>query len=128
MAIPHLLKERKEILKKNNIRVFLDEFELTRYKLAQIIGTSERNIHRWIQDTDIRPQYNFIRRLKKLEELKYWLKKVIKEEDIGKWLNTPNSGLGDRTPIKEISSMENPEDGMQTIINLLKDIQDGTFT
>jgi len=128
MTIPHLLKERKEILKKNNIRVFLDEFELTRYKLAQIIGTSERNIHRWMQDTDIRPQHNFIRRLKKLEELKYWLKKVIKEEDIGKWLNTPNSGLGDRTPIKEISSMENPEDGMQTIINLLKDIQDGTFT
>ena len=128
MTLSNFLKEREHILKREKIRDIRQRLNISREKAAKILGVSSRNIYRWEHDINIRPHFNLIARISKFKELEKVLLDTFKRKDIDDWLNTPNESLEGHTPIQEIISARTPEDGIQSIIDLLTNVKYGVFT
>ncbi len=72
--------------------------DLPRSTVAHIIGTSERNLARWIAgQTTPRAARNA--RVQELKYLYYLLKRALKQEAIPRYLTQPNPSLKGRTPL-----------------------------
>jgi len=123
-----LEKERDSILKKVKIRSIRNNLGFSQAKLAQIIGISDKSIYRWEHEVDIKPHHDSVLRISKLMELEEKLLDTFTGENAIKWLNTPNRALSRRTPIKTIFAADTPEQGVQMIIDLLTNMESGTFT
>lgn len=128
MTLSNLVKEREHVLKREKIRDIRERLSISREETAKILRVSSRNIYRWENDINIRPHFNLIARISKFKELEKVLLDTFKKEDIDDWLNTPNEALEGRTPIQEIISARTPEDGIQSIIDLLINVRHGVFT
>ena len=128
MTLSNLLKEREHVLKREKIRDIRERLNISREEAAKILGVSSRNIYRWEHNINIRPHFDLVARISKFKELGKVLLDTFKKEDIDDWLNTPNEALEGRTPIQEIISARTPEDGIQSIIDLLVNVKYGVFT
>lgn len=128
MTLSNLVKEREHVLKREKIRDIRERLSISREETAKILRVSSRNIYRWENDINIRPHFNLVARISKFKELEKVLLDTFKKEDIDDWLNTPNKALEGRTPIQEIISARTPEDGIQSIIDLLINVKHGVFT
>jgi len=128
MTLLNLVKEREQVLKRERIRDIRERLSISREETAKILRVSSRNIYRWENDINIRPHFNLVARISKFKELEKVLLDTFKKEDIDDWLNTPNKALEGRTPIQEIISARTPEDGIQSIIDLLINVKHGVFT
>ena len=69
-----------------------------RTKLAQIIGTTERNLARWVAG-ETRPRGKRDTLLQKLKYIYFLLKRAFKEEAIPLYVREPNPALDGRTPL-----------------------------
>jgi len=128
MILPDLIKERRDVLKREKIRNVRERLGISREDTSKILRVSTRNIYRWENNVSIQPHFNLITRISKLKEFEKLLLDTFKREDIGDWLNTSNEALEGRTPIQEIISAKTAEEGMQSIIDLLINIKYGVFT
>ena len=128
MILPDLIKERRDVLKREKIRNVRERLGISREDTSKILRVSTRNIYRWENNVSIQPHFNLITRISKLKEFEKLLLDTFKREDIGNWLNTSNEALEGRTPIQEIISAKTAEEGMQSIIDLLINIKYGVFT
>ena len=128
MTLSNLLKEREHVLKREKIRDIRQRLNISREEAAKILGVSSRNIYRWEHNVNIRPHFDLVTRISKFKELEKVLLDTFKKEDIDDWLNTPNEALEGRTPIQEIISARTPEEGIQSIIDLLVNVKYGVFT
>jgi uncharacterized protein (DUF2384 family) len=127
MTITELIRERKVVLSRDRIRNIRDRLGISREDASKILRVSARNIYRWEHDTNIRPHFNLVARISKFRKLEKILLDAFKKKNIDDWLNTPNEAMEGRTPIQEMSSARTAEEGMQSIIDQIKNVKYGTF-
>ncbi len=71
---------------------------ITHVALAQIVGTSERNLARWIAG-ETAPRATREAKVQELKYIYYLLKRGLREEAIPRYLSQPNPALKGRTPL-----------------------------
>ena len=71
---------------------------LSRKLFSRLAGFSERAIADWESGKPVSEPG--LRRVKELDRLRERLSKVVKEEAIPDWLDSPNEAFGGRSPLK----------------------------
>jgi CheY-like chemotaxis protein len=74
------------------------DMEISRATLAQILGTTERNLARWISGKT-KPRGNHETTLQRMRYIHALLRRALKREVIPRYLKEANLALGERTPV-----------------------------
>lgn len=99
--LPHATKAGK--WQSVSLNEVVDGMGISRSTLAQILGTTERNLARWIRGETI-PKGERDSALQKVKHIYYLLTRAFKKEVIPKYLREPNPSLGGRTPLMVLKS------------------------
>lgn len=115
LRLPELHSERNGRLHANRIAKYLD---ISLKDLSNAIGHNYRKVHKTPDSKSIQNE------LRKLKELIVLLNDIFNSrKEILAWLNTPNIDFDEHLPNKLIK-----EGHCQALIDLLKDIKQGTLT
>src|SRR5437016_5917847 len=79
------------------VRVFRQELCLNRRQFARLTAASERAVADWENDQPISPVNQ--KSLRESERLCRALMKIMKPEDVGEWLDTPNDAFSGLKPL-----------------------------
>lgn len=80
----------------SEIRELRNFFNLTQEKFARAIGYTGRSVAGWESGAPI--SHHAIRAIENLRSIKERLEALFKQEEIIRWLHTPNSMFGGKTP------------------------------
>ncbi len=76
-----------------------DTMQIPRSTLAQILGTTERNLARWVGGKT-KPTGNHVAALQRLKYIYALLFRAFKKEAVPRYLKEPNPSLGGRIPLR----------------------------
>ena len=86
------------------VKVFCKAFHLTRDTFTRMTGYSSRAVAGWAAGKPV--STSSTQRLNEIARLCEALRGVVKEESIGRWLQTPNEAFDGSTPIQVIERGE----------------------
>jgi transcriptional regulator with XRE-family HTH domain len=119
MGPAHIVAEKSVII----VEWLHDELGLTYEDIGTLLGTSGRTVQRW-KDQDTLPSRENLRKLEKVDELRFWLATVFGDdtERMHRWLATRLLDLRGRTPLEAIREGET-----ERIIEFLATFHEGAF-
>lgn len=93
-------------------------FELTQPKFARVLGVSVRRLASL--ESGEKPSEPIRRKITEADRLRVALQKLVRDETLGPWMDTPNQAFGGRRPIQVI------EDGQIDLLwAMIYDLQSG---
>lgn len=98
------------------------DLSMTQSRLAGIVGASPRSVSRWAGGHSA-PHLKARRRLLELAAVAEALKDVIRDEDIGLWMQSPHPRLGFDTPEERVSRGD-----FKDVIAVVEALADGVFS
>lgn len=114
------LADRKKSLKDWDIKTIYNRIGISRRDLAFILGTTERNLMRWLEYPALAEEsYRF----QMLKEICLKAEGVIETARLGEWLARAREDLGGYAPL----TLMREQQGFKDILRLLEAIKSGSY-
>ena len=106
------------------IDAFLQTYELTKERIANILHVSLPTLYRWIQQNKSLDKQTSLTVMSTADLFNYGIKVFGSKESFFKWMHLPNTAFGGLEPM---SLIELP-DGLSKVRNLIGRIEHGVFS